>query len=57
MTTADLWMDVSTLLRWEGKVTGIPRTVSQLVDELAKLPGLRRGFAPSTSGWGGMKKC
>ncbi len=41
MATADLWIDVSTLLRWEGKVTGIPRTVSQLVDELAKLPGLR----------------
>ena len=50
MATADLWIDVSTLLRWEGKVTGIPRTVSQLVDELAKRPGLRRGFARSTSG-------
>jgi glycosyltransferase involved in cell wall biosynthesis len=40
VATADLWIDMSTLLRWEGKVTGIPRTVSQLVDELAKRPGL-----------------
>ena len=39
--SSTLWIDVSTLLRWEGKVTGIPRVVSQYVDLLSKQPGLR----------------
>ena len=29
--TATLWVEVGTLLRWEGNVTGIPRTVTQFL--------------------------
>jgi len=38
---ARLWVDVSTLLRWRGKITGIPRTVCQLVEHLPNTRGLR----------------
>jgi len=34
-------VDVGTLLRWEGKVTGIPRTVMQFLEVLLREPGLR----------------
>ena len=44
MATADLWLDVTTLLRCQGRINGIPRTVSQLAGALAQAPGLRVRF-------------
>ncbi len=44
MPIANLWLDVTTLLRCPGRITGIPRTISELAAALTQAPGLRLRF-------------